>query len=47
MDLTKEGLIEQKKIEGVGTEHKRHGDNQVPKKQTDTAKRDGKGFKIK
>ena len=46
MDLTKEGLIEQKKIEGVGKDHKRHGDNQVPKKEKTSAKRDGKKFNI-
>jgi len=43
----KEGLSEKKGIEGVGTDHKRHGPNQVPKRATETAKKGGKSFKIK
>ena len=45
-NIVKEGLSEKKAVEGVGTDHKRHGKNQVPKKSKESAKKGGKSFTI-
>ena len=46
-DTTKEGLSEKKTIPTeLPTELKRHGANQVPKKSSESASKNGKSFKI-
>jgi len=45
--VVKEGLSEKSPIGGIGTDHKRHGPNQVPKKGTEKTKKGGKSFTIK
>ena len=47
-NVVKEGLSEKSKLDSaLGTDHKRHGANQVPKKGTEKASKGGKSFKIK
>jgi len=43
----KDGLTEKSSVGGIGKDHKRHGPNQVPKKEQTKAKKGGKTFKIK